>query len=359
MVLQGLEARLLHWYNAGMFRRSLIAAILWVVVVGVVSACAGQPTSSISDLTPTLVGTLRPYPSDTPSATPLPTGYYTPTPSPTITPTPTPVFYAVQEGDDMYGIAFFYGISPQVLMTANPTVNPYAMGPGTTLVIPVTPGPEATATSAVTNTATPTQPYARLEEPACYSDAVGGLWCFVLVVNNESSALENVSGVVTLRSGEDSRAETASMPLNLLPEGASLPLIAYFQPPVVEDYSASAIIDFYLPVMPEDARYLPVEIQEQALSLVESGETAQVSGVLALPEGDDTASYLWLHATAFNDAGNVVAARRWEAESPVSAGEKQAFAFSLYSLNGAIDRVDLLAEAHRQQVPTPTQTPAP
>jgi LysM repeat protein len=342
-----------------MFKRRMIAAILWMAAVVMVSACAGGATSSISDLTPTLAGTLRPYPSDTPSATPLPTGYDTATSSPTVTPTPTPVFYAVQEGDDMYGIAFFYGISPQALMTANPEVNPYAMGPGTTLVIPITPRPEAAATSAVTITPTPTQPFTRVEEPDCYRDAVGGLWCFVLVVNNGSGALENVCGVVTLRLGEDSRAETASMSLNLLPKGASLPLIAYFQPPVAEDYAASATVDFYLPMMPEDARYLPVEIQEQAVSFSQDAETAQVSGVLALPEGGESASYLWLHATAFDDVGNVVAARRWEADDPIEAGERRAFDFSLYSLGGAIDRVDLLAEAHRQQAQTPTQTPAP
>jgi len=259
----------------------------------------------------------------------------------------------------MYGIAFFYGISPQALMTANPTVNPRAMGPGTTLLIPITPGPGATATSAVTATPTPTQSFARLDEPDCYPDALGGLWCFGLVVNDEAGALENVSGVVRLTSGEAVREEAAVMPLNLLPEGRSLPLIAYFQPPVPADFVVSVEVDFYLPVMQEDSRYLPVEIQGEETDLSEDGQSAQVTGTLALAETEGQAAYLWLHATAFDAAGNVVAARRWEVEGPIEAGATQSFTLSLYSLGGAIDQVDLLAEAHRWQPPNPTPTPTP
>ncbi|MFW5714337.1 MAG: LysM peptidoglycan-binding domain-containing protein [Brevefilum sp.] len=307
---------------------------------------------------PTQTGTLRPYPSDTPSATPFPTGYKTPTSSPTVTPTPTPVYYDVREDDDMYGIAFYYGISPQALMTANPTVNPRAMGPGTTLLIPITPGPEPTATSAMTHTPTPTQPYARLAEPNCYSDTAGGLWCFVLVVNDQESALENISGLVTLASGEDIWQEMAIMPLNLLPGGESLPLIAYFEPPVPEEFVVSAAVDFYLPVMPEDERYLPVEIRERELDFAEDRESVQVSGELEL-SADEEANYIWLHATALDVDGNVVAVRRWEVDGPIQAGEILTYTLSLYSLGGAIAEVDLLVEAHRQGQPASTPTPSP
>jgi hypothetical protein len=224
-------------------------------------------------------------------------------------------------------------------------------------VIPITPGPEATATSEVTSTPTLTQPYSGLEQPDCYPDGTGGLWCFVLIVNDEESALENVSGLVTLRAGEDFWTETALMPLNLLPVGASLPLIAYFASPIPKDFSPSAEVDFYLPVMPDDARYLPVEISEQQISLSDDGEIAQVSGTLTLIDENGAASYLWLHATAFDEGGNVVAARRWEAERPLEAGETRAFSFAVYSLGGAIDQVELLAEAFRQR--PPTLTPAP
>jgi hypothetical protein len=352
-----LEANQHHWYNAGMLKRRQKVLITLVVAGWLVVACGLDPASMAPEQLPVLEGTLRPYPSDTPSATPFPTGYSSPTPSPTVTPTPTPVYYNVQDGDDMYGIAFFYGISPQELMTANPSVNPRAMGPAITLVIPITPGPEGTPTSQVTSTPTPTQPYTSFGQPDCYPDGTGGLWCFVLIENGQEGALENVSGLVTLSSGEDLWIETAVMPLNLLPKGASLPLIAYFSPPIPEEFSSSADVEFYLPVMADDDRYLPVEISEQRINLSDDGKIAQVRGKLTLTDENSNASYLWLHATAFDEDGHVVAARRWEAEGLIEAGETRSFSFVVYSLGGAIDHVEVLAEAFLQRLPTPTPTP--
>ncbi len=110
-----------------------------------VSACS----TGANQLTPTdtigLDGTLRPYPSDTATVTPLPTDYVSPTPSPTITPTPTNVYYEVQANDDMGGIAYYYGISVADLMTANPDIDPRAMTVGMQLLIPITPTPPPTA----------------------------------------------------------------------------------------------------------------------------------------------------------------------------------------------------------------------
>lgn len=259
----------------------------------------------------------------------------------------------------MYGIAFRYGISPQALMTANPTVNPRAMGPGTTLLIPITPGPEATATSPVTLTPTPTKPYAQLNPPDCYPDGFGGLWCFILIVNGNENALENVSATVTLFSGEDVWQQTAVMPLNMLPAGGSLPLLTYFPGPIPEDFSPSAQVDFYLPVMPGDTRYLRVEIQERSITLGENGETAEVSGVVALPDGAEGAVHIWVQATAFDQVGRVVASRRWESKGPIGPAEQMPFELVLYSLGDAIDRVELLAEAPRQVTPAPTMTLTP
>jgi hypothetical protein len=84
--------------------------------------------------------------------------------------------------------------------------------------------------------------------------AVYGALCWWSMTKEE--AVENISGVVTLLDGEETQQESAIMPLNLLPAGASLPLIAYFQPPIPESYTISARVDFFLPVMPSDQRYL-------------------------------------------------------------------------------------------------------
>jgi len=349
-----LEGFDLHWYNAGMQKIRLVPITLLLLAVVLLSSCV-QATPQL-DVTPTRTrdGTLRPYPSDTPSATALPTDYVSPTPSATITPTATQVYYEVREGDDMYGIAFGYGISPQAIMTANPTVNPRMMGPGTTLLIPITPVPGATATATLALTPTATPPYAALHTPDCYHDAVDGLWCFVLLENNECSALENVSAEVAVKMGEDVRTAIAMMPLNLLPAGVSLPLVVYFEGPIPEEFSVSAEVDFLLPVMPDDQRYLDVELVDPVVTISDDGSRADISGTAVISEEGSGARYLWINATAFDRDGKVVTSRRWEGDSAFSAGEQVGFELTLYSLGGVIDRVELLAEA-QADLPSDTE----
>jgi LysM repeat protein len=323
-----------------------------LVFVGLlVSACApgvaSQPPQGTA--TPASEGTLRPYPSDTPTVTPLPTGYVSPTPSPTITPTPTDVYYEVQLNDDMYSIAFRYGLSPAEVMTANPDVDPRAMIVGMTLLIPITPTPPPTATPTMDGaqaTAAPTEAgEAAAPPPDCYLDATGGMWCFALVENDQDSPLENVSGVITLGEGETARQETAITPLNLLPAGAALPLIAYFQPPLPADRTASVEQNFSLPVMPDDQRYLSLTLDEQPLDLSEGGLAATASGTVSLSADQADAEYVWISATAFDAAGHIVAVRRWDSTLELVAGGTLDFEIMLYSMGGPIDHVDLLAEA--------------
>lgn len=316
------------------------------------TGCAPAAPLESPTPSPTLDGTLRPYPSPTHTNTPLPTGYVTPTPSPTVTPTMTPVYYEVLEGDDFYSIGWRFGVSPQQIMTANPTINPRAMGVGTSLLIPITPGPDPTETPLVELTPTATPAFAAIQQPDCYPDAPGGLWCFVLVENDSGDPVENVSGAVTLRYGEETRSQTAILPLNLLPDGAALPLITYFQAPIPADYTVSARVDFFLPVMPDDQRYLPVTIEDQTLELSMDGRVAEVSGVLTLPAGQPAARYAWVNATAYDADGRVVAVRRGDSPEALSGGVRLPFTLYLYSLGGAIDRVDLLAEAQPEIVPT-------
>lgn len=327
----------------------LVFAILLSLLGIVLSSCAVESTAVQETVNETQEGTLRPYPSDTPSATPFPTGYNSSTPSPTITPTATQVYYEIQLGDDMYSIAWRYDVSPQAIMTANPTVNPNAMIVGDLLLIPVTPMPEATGTATVGLSQTATPIYGSLNEPDCYRDAAGGCWGFVLVENDQEGALENVSGVVALEGEDETRQETAILPLNLLPAGESLPLITYFQPPLPDEFSASAQVDFWLPVMPDDQRYLDVEIVKQDIQMRDNGRIATITGELQLPEDSLDAEYVWINATAFDVEGHVLGVRRWDRLEPLSAGSSLTFDLTVYSMGGEIDHVDLLVEARAVQ----------
>jgi LysM repeat protein len=330
-------------------RKIRLFALLTLILASLLaSACSAdpgdQPTPAAS---PAQSSTLRAYPTGTPTLTPLPTGYVSPTPSPTITPTPTLVYYEIQLGDDMYSIAFRYGLEPAAVMTANPDVDPRAMIVGTPLLIPITPTPPPTptATSEQTKETETTPEEELLPTPDCYPDALGGLWCFLYYTNEDESARENVSATFTLGTGEEPRQETAITPLNLLPAGESLPLIAYFQPPLPEDRTVSAEVDFSLPVMPDDARYLEVSLEQTDLDVQPDGATATVTGTVSIPAGGADAAYVWVSATALDVDGQVVAVRRWQNNLDLLAGGELAFEITLYSLGGPIDSVALLAEA--------------
>lgn len=344
---------MLHWYNADMRRIPYFLLIYGALLSLVLTACSSVETQPLPESSQTEVGTLRPFPSPTSSATPFPTDYVSPTPSPTITPTPTPVLYEVQSEDDMYSIAFRYGIEPAALMTANPTVNPRMMSVGMTLLIPITPAPEPTPTTTLAVSTTPTEEEDEALVPDCYPNALGGLWCFVLVENEADQARENISALVTLVGEDQTFQEVALAPLNLLPAGKSLALAAYFPPPVPAAYSATAIVDFWLPVMAGDDRYLDVTLDGPEIILSENGRVARVLGELTLPADQGTAQYVWVNATAFDEEGHVVGMRRWENTGSLAAGETATFEFYVYSLAGEIANVDVLVEARRLEATTP------
>lgn len=330
-------------------QKTLLVCLLTLILAGIaLPACAPAPTLEPLTASPTRDSTLRPYPTSTHTATPLPTDYVTPTSSPTVTPTMTPVYYAVLEGDDFYSVGWRFNVSPQQIMTANPSVNPRAMGVGTTLLIPITPGPDSTATPLVELTPTATPFFTDFQPPDCYPDPQGGLWCFVLITNNTGKPVENLSGVFTLHHGDETLQVSAIMPLNLLPDGNALPLIAYIQPPLPDAYTVNARVNFLLPVMPGDQRYLPATITQQTLELNADCRLATVRGRVSLPAGQPAARYAWVNATAFDAEGRIVAVRRWDSPGLLSGGTELPFTLYLYSLGGPIERVDLLVEAPAQ-----------
>jgi len=294
-----------------------------------------------------LTGTLRPFPSQTFTPEHPPTA--TPTQTDTPTPTATPFYYTVDEKDDMFGIALRYGISLEALKTANPNINPYMMGVGTQLLIPITPTPMlATPTPQTTaTTASATSTAVLSLQTDCYRDAAGGVICFVLAQNLSEKPIENPTALVTLEgvSTEYSRTQTAILPLNLLPAGAALPLVTYFQPPTPEKFTAMAEADFWLPVPEEDTRYLAVTLEDLQTQLSDDGLSAQLSGQVALANPTKQASSIWLLAMAFTQDDRVAGIRRWEAPLPIPAGQAIPFSFTVYSMSPEIARVEVSTEA--------------
>ena len=333
--------------------------LLLTLAVVSLSACLVEieysPTKTIA---PTNTPTLQPSATLTPSLTSTITR--TLVPSATQTPTQAPVTWTIGSGDELMAIAFYYGITLDELLAANPSVTPNWMSVGTVLEIPVTPTPLptntptpiATSTAQSLQSPTPTSTGA-LElkgEPVCYPDPLGGLNCLVLIHNRGEETLENpsVSFILSSKDGTFESELVVFAPLNLLPAGSSLPILASFSDPVPEDYDLQVEIDYWLPTMPDDDRYAQTKITASQIDISEDAAMAYVEGELSIESDNREIAALWLLAVAYDEEGFPIGFRRWEADLPLTKTDNIAFETIVYSLGPDIDKVVLMAEARYQ-----------
>ncbi len=301
------------------------------------AACAPQ---AVNDVTPELdAATLRPYQTITPSATAsTPDGLVVSVSTPLVT--PTPFAYTIASGDTLSQIAEKFHVSLDALMAANPTVDPNSMSVGKTILIPSIP-------ANLTGEGTPTPVPFPVLQIACHPVPDGGMWCFVLVHNDSSSFIENITAQVTLldSNGKPIASQTALMPLDILAPNTSMPLTTFFAPDVPSDAKPRAQILSANQVAPNDPRYLPATIQNSLVQVDWSGLDAQVSGKVALPANVSPAILVWVAATAYDASGNVIGVRRWESKAGIQPGGSLPFDFMISSAGGTITRVDLAVEA--------------
>jgi LysM repeat protein len=325
----------------------------WILLLLVFAlpACAPTP-AALPTSTALRAGALTPYLPPTLTLTPT-LAVTLPAPTETPAPTPTPFTYTVKKGDTMGGIAFNYGLSLDQLLAANPTVQPRMLSVGTVLIIPLE-GELPTAVPQPTSLPLPTA------APLCYSQADGGMWCFLPVTNDQAQAVESLTATISLVSafGENLGSQPASALLDLLRPGETLPLVAYFPAPIAGEVIPQVGPLSALPVPEGDSRYLPASFQPTATTLSADGLSAHMTGEVILPQGDPAAEAIWLAGVAFDAQDRVIGARKWEMVSPCSSAAQEAgtpqpeagcsqlrFEGDIYSLGPAIKRVEIFVEA--------------
>lgn len=324
------------------------AAALLLVFTVLLASCAGPtPGPAIQpSLTKTGLGIdLTPFIASEKTLTPPPILISTITPFPS--PTPTPRTHEVKKGEDLFGISLLYGVGLEALMAANPQVNPNLMSVGTVLVIPGSVGEESIDVTPVVFP-TPTAIPLETGDISCAVNQEGGAWCSQLLLNLQAIPLEGVSATFYLldANSQDTLAQQVFLPLDLIHPGQSLPLIAYFPPPLPEVFQVSAEISSALPY-PEDGRYLPIHIDLGEILLAENGLSAAVALDISLAAQEGSASLVRVAATAYDQAGKVIGLRRLEqtGDQLLKAGQTLAVRFNIYSHSGPIHQVELAAEA--------------
>jgi len=305
-------------------RRTLVCLFLLLTL----AAC--QPTAAA---TPDL-GTAVPYQTSTPTQTPT----ILPALMGIVLPTPTTYTYTVVQGDTFISIAQHTGVTVQALQAANPGVSATALSVGTKLVIPTG--------NQVPGEPTPTAAALPVLQAHCWPETTGGLWCFALLHNDYNETIENISAQFALldSGGQQIASQVVYGLLDILPPGASMPLAAHFTGPVQAQPAPRVQVLTAIRLLPGDTRYLPVILENTLVSVDASGETADVSGRVMLT-GTGTANTLWVLASAYDVAGNVIGVRRWESGAAQNADATVTFDFLVSSMGPGIARVEFLAEA--------------
>ncbi len=291
-------------------------------------------------------------PATNPSTPVALTPFLTTTPSPTLAqapevifgdtplPSPTPFTYTVKAGDTLGAIAQQFGIPLAALMAANPNVSPNAMSVGQTLLIPA----DADNPSGAP---TPTPAPFAITQVNCHLTSDGGLWCFALAHNDSDSALDNLSARITLL-GTDGKAVSAQVaipPLDVLPPHASLPLTAFFPPPLAADLSPRVQMLTSIAIASDDARYLLASLKNTSVEIAPNARTARLRGQVLLTANSKPAKTIWVAAVAYDSAGRVSGFRRWEWTGELAAGASLPFEFEVPALGAGMTRVELFVEA--------------
>lgn len=313
--------------------------IISLVVALALSGCSNAtPTSVPSAIAPGAL--LTPYVTITltPTATSTPIDAPTPTPAPTLSPTPR--IYTVKANDTLQVIAFRNGLTLDELKAANPDVNAYLLIVGSTLVIPPSSGVSGTPQ---TQEETPTT--LLVASANCKPTATGGAYCFATVTNEQPFDVANVSAEFRLTNPTtgDVLTKPATLPVSRIQEAASVPLFAYFPPPVF--INSEVTLQMQTAIQAGEAPTAPkVSVAEPLVEINADGSSARVIGEAAVEAGSKDAATIWITAVALDAQGNVVGVRRWESKQGVKAGASTPFEMWVYSTGGTIATVELFTE---------------
>jgi LysM repeat protein len=330
--LSSLWSRLMpRWYN--LFMRPAVSRLFWILVI-LLSACT-QTNSGIS--TPVLSHiTLEPY--HTPVQ--LPVGIASPETGETLVPTQQPVIYTVVAGDNLSTIAFRFGVELNALVAANPGVNANAMAIGIKLTIPKAEGTTGVETGSLTGLPTPV--ITTTQKPDCHRLDDGQWICFLMVHNPLDEGVGNIIGRIWMPGAPT--VYTATCPLDMIPEGVDVPLIALIQDDGIKPEVMTGNLTSAIPIDLANARLRVFEINEYLATYPTDRRSVIIDGEI-IPEDSGMLRVL---VYAQDAQEHVMGYRLWEPRDPTRAGSKIAFQIYLYSLGGAIAHIHLIAQIRVQ-----------
>lgn len=298
------------------------------------SLLPGQPAAPQAELTP--------YSTRTVTVPTLPPALPTLEP-PAPSTRPTQITHVVKKGEDMGGIATLYGVKIKDLRDANSKIDPRMMPIGTVLIIPS--GDPEQDTFQPTAIPTPTV-ILQTGSPVCYPDPAGGAWCLMKVENNTEGDVEDISAdfVLTGSNGSDPQTRSAFCLLDRLQSGLAIPLAVYFPQPPPPPWQVTTRLRTTSPVTNDTGRYLISDLKLLSSQYSPDKLSIHVNGTVDLKGEQKDANIIHVVGAAYNAAGQPVGVRRWDSQVGLESGSGMVYDFSIYSLGGPIEQVEILGE---------------
>ncbi len=310
---------------------TLLACLLFATAC---TAPGADQTNTILRLTPYLTSTTAVRPTAAATIAPQPTA----TPAPTA----TPLIHVLTLGETISSVALRYGLDMGTVLAANPGLNPRSLTVGTEIIVPV-----GDSVPQIGKVSEPLE--LDLGSPECISTFEEGLWCFVEVENalEQASTMVLVSFSLTEPGNNQNRQMNVPLLLHKIEPGQTIPVVAYFAPPILEGANASAELISALPLAESNRVFLPAAIVNDKVDL--TGRTALVSGEVEISGETGDPATMRVAAMAYDASGRLVGARRMESEVTLESGDAVDFSIQLYSFGNPIANVIIYAEAFTEK----------
>lgn len=162
--------------------------------------------------------TIEPYQTSTQIIQPVNTPENTRTPAPS----PTTQIYIIKPNDNLTSIAEQYSVSLEAILSINPGIIPEALVIGETIKIP-------SADSELPNAEFGTPVPLEIGKGKCFN-TIDGTVCILTIRNTLEQDLSNLFVDVTLLDQDMNKliSQVETIPLDILPAGAALPVMARF-----------------------------------------------------------------------------------------------------------------------------------
>jgi hypothetical protein len=238
-------------------------------------------------------------------------------------------------------IAFRYGVQFDDIVLVNPQIDPNLLRIGEEIRIP---GSDGEPVEILLPTPTPIPVH--IKTLGCHESPSLAFICMVSITNSEEFMVAGVSAHITLhdRDGQILDNQIVYAPLNQIPSGEEIPLIAIFDRKPSE-YSGFHV-DLLSAVQVADLTDELPQIEALDTKTIYKAEKrlVEVSGILSIAAHEGDEFLVRVVGVVFNTKGEPIGMNVWEERIDSANNEEIEYRFSIFSLGPEIADINIYPE---------------